>query len=113
MIQTIKIPFGANYIKQGDTIPKILFTFDAGDDIDLTGATIKMQLYYDKKQVFAIETGAGITIVSAKVFEIDEVAKEDNTFPSGVLIGDLEITKGGDRLTYFNIEYSIIKQYTK
>jgi hypothetical protein len=51
--------------------------------------------------------------VSDKVFEINEVAKEDNTFPSGVLIGDLEITKNGDRLTYFNVEYTVLKQYTK
>ena len=113
-IQTLNIPIGDTYIKQGDTIPKITFTFDAGDPIDLTtvGTEIKMQILYRKEAFIDLAVGSGITIVSDKVFEIYEIDKADNTYPCGKHLGDLEITINGDRFTYFDVEYTIIEQYT-
>ena len=113
MIQTLKVPFEGTYIKQGDTINRILFTADPLDPIVLTGATIKMQLYNGAQKVFDISVGSGITILTAKSFQIDKVEKEDNLFNAGTFLGDLESTKNGDRLTYFNVEYTVIKEYTK
>ena len=116
-IETLKIPIQSTeskpFIKSGDTIPKITFTFGVSDSVDLTTSTIKMQLYSGSEQVFSIDETSGITIVGAKVFEIDEVLANDNNFPEGVLKGDLEITDtNGVRFTYFNVEYTILKQYT-
>jgi hypothetical protein len=117
-IQTLKIPIQSAdvkpYIKQGDTIPKITLAFDAGIDLTAVGVSIKMQLYKGNQRVFSIENGSGITIINALTFEIDEVAKENNTFPEGSLIGDLEVTDtDGKRFTYFNVEYTIIKEFTR
>lgn len=118
-IETVSIPIQSStvkpYIKQGDTIPKIVFTFDAGDDVNITGSTIAMKLFASNgNEVFSVTNTSGITIIDNKEFEIDEVAKEDNNFPSGKLIGDVEITEtDATKKTYFNIEYTIIKQYTK
>lgn len=112
-IQLVKIPFTGTYIKQGDTIPKIVFSFGEDDVIDLTNAVIKMQLFKGKQKVFDVATESGITILDAKSFQVDEVAKENNTFPPGKFLGDLEITIGGKRLTYFNIEYTVIEEFTK
>lgn len=97
------------FIKQGDTIPKILINTP---DFSLTEATIKMQLY-DKndKKVFDISDGNGITIVDANNFEIDKVVSND--FPAEKLRGDLEITfSDGDIKTYFNVTYNIVKEFT-
>ena len=118
-IATVEIPIQSDtvkpYIKQGDTINKIVFTFDGGDDVNITGSTIAMKLFAGNgNEVFSITNVNGITIINNKEFEIDEVAKEDNNFPIGKLIGDVEITElDATRKTYFNIEYTIIKQYTK
>ena len=119
-IQTLKIPIQSSnlkpYIKQGDTIPKILFTFDVSDNIDLTLAnvSIKMQIYHNGNKVINVSNSNGITIVSAKVFEIDEVSASENNLPDGISKGDLEITDtNGIRFTYFNVEYTILKQYTR
>jgi len=111
-IQTIKIPIGDTYIKQGDTIPKITVTFADTDVIDLTtvGTEIKMQVYYKGQAFINLSIGAGITVISAKVFEIDTM--EALNFPCGNHLGDLEITIDGVRFTYFNVEYTILKQYT-
>lgn len=118
MIKVLKIPIQSEtekpYIKQGDTIDKVTLTFDTGVDLTAINVSIKMQLYKGNQRVFAIENGNGITIINALSFEIDEVAKEDNNLPEGILIGDLEITDtNGKRFTYFNVEYTIIKEYTK
>jgi hypothetical protein len=116
-IETIRIPLQSEtvkpYIKQGDTIPKIVFTFDPGDPISLTGATIKMQLFQKGRKVFDISVGSGITITTDKEFEIDEVTPANNTFPEGVLIGDIEITEtSGVKTTYNDVEYTILKEHT-
>ena len=116
-IETIEFP-ARGYIKQGDTIPKKIFTF-SGDDsagIDLTaeGVSIKMQIYNRSEKIIDVSVGNGITIVSAKVFEIDAVSADDNNLPYGKFLGDLEVTDAnGVRITYFNVQYTIIKQYTK
>ena len=118
MIQTLKIPItttaNQTYIKEGDTIPKITFTFGASDVIDLTTSTIKMQVYNGSTRLIDVSSGSGITILSEKVFKIDEISATNNNMPSGKFLGDLEIQdSNGKRFTYFNIEYTIIKQYTK
>ena len=117
MIQTLKIPItttaNQTYIKEGDTIPKITFTFGASDVIDLTTSTIKMQVYNGSTRLIDVSSGSGITILSEKVFKIDEISATNNNMPSGKFLGDLEIQdSNGKRFTYFNIEYTIIKQYT-
>ena len=97
------------YIKQGDTIPKIAIETP---DLDLTGASIKMQLYdKNNNQVFNIENGSGITIIDATNFEIDQVLNND--FPSGKLRGDLQIVLSDETTkTYFDVTYNVVKEYT-
>ena len=112
-IQTLKIPIGNNFIKKGDTIKEINFSFDVTDNIDLTGATIRMDLFYQEESILSISNGNGITIVDSKNFNIDEIPYTDNDLPIGNSIGDLEITDtNGVRLTYFNVTFTIIKEYT-
>ena len=75
-IQTIRIPLQSvdftPFIKEGDTIKKITFEFAATDTINLTGATISMQLYQDGVETLSIDTTSGITIESDKIFSIDD-----------------------------------------
>ena len=118
MIQTLNIPISTTanptYIKQGDTIPKITLTFGASDVIDLTTSTIKMQIYQGAIKLIDVTNGSGITVLSEKVFEIDEISATNNNLPAATLLGDLEIQdSNGKRFTYFNVQYTIIKQYTK
>jgi len=116
-IDILKIPIQSStvkpYIKQGDTIPKITITItELG--LDLTTATIKMQVYNGATRIIDISNTNGITVISSTVLEIDEVSASDNNLPDGSFIGDFEITDAsGDRKTYFNVEYTIIKQYTR
>ena len=114
-LATLQIPVEGYYIVQGDTIPKVRVAFDALDNIDLTGATIKMQVYNKNEKFIDISTtDGGITLIDDKIFEIDEVAKENNTYPVGTWEGDLEITfADGKRYTYLKVQYIILKQYTK
>ena len=109
----IKIPISDDVtIKQGDTIAKKVCAFAVEDVIDLTGSTIKMQLYLGGVHIYTAVTGNGITNIDAKTFEIDKI-QQTVPFPVGTLKGDLQITDaGGDTLTYFNIELTINKQYT-
>lgn len=119
-IPVLKIPI-VGFIKQGDTIPKI--TVSLGDDFedDLTSLHIvRMQVYDGNDAVINISSApsGGITIIDANTFEIDEVVQND--LPIGTLKGDLQIEKytefGFDPInitTYFNVEYTIIKDYTK
>jgi hypothetical protein len=112
-IQTVNFPFtGENWI-QGDTLSKSVVTItEAG--IDLTTSTIAMQIYNRNAKVVDVNnTTGGITVISANVFEIDEVLATDNNLPVGCSEGDLEITDAnGVRLTYFRVIYTIQKQYT-
>jgi hypothetical protein len=72
-----------------------------------------MQVYKRGTAIIDISNGSGITIASDKVFEIDEVAKEKNTFPVGTFPGDLEITEAsGRRRTVWRVKYTISKQFT-
>lgn len=117
MIATLNIPISTTavptYIKQGDTIPAILFSFAATDAIDLTGAIIRMQLYSGYQRVYDVGTViGGMTITGTKSFQVDRVDKND--FPVGHLVGDLEIKfLSGDTVTYANVTYTIIKDHTK
>lgn len=108
----VKIPLNDTYcIKQGDSIEKLVVTIGDDYSIDLTTSTVKMQLYKGSQRVLDITNDSGITIVSEKVFEIDKIV--NNTLPDGVLYGDLQITDAnGDTFTYFNVQYTITKQYT-
>ena len=111
-IVTLKIPL-CGFIKQGDTIPKISFALSNYSG-DLTTATIKMQIYKGNTKIIDVSNGSGITVIDANNFEIDEVSASNNNLPVGTFIGDLEITEAsGDKKTYFNVEYTIIKEYTK
>ena len=111
--QTVNIPLEDDFIIQGDTIPKITFAFAAEDDIDLTGATIKMQVYNKSTAFIDITNSTGITLVDSKTFEIDEVSAANNTFAVGSWTGDLEITLAdGTRKTFFRVKYNIDTQYT-
>ena len=116
-IETLKIPIQSStvqpFIKQGDTIGKVTITItELG--IDLTTSTIKMQIYDGSTKVIDVTNGSGITVLSANVLEIDEVSASNNNLPVGTFKGDFEVTQAdGERKTYFNVEYTIIKQYTK
>lgn len=113
-LETVNIPIGDTILKQGDTIKEINFSFDALDDINLVGSTIRLQLYLNGSKKLDISNTSGITIVDAKNFTIDEISYVDNNLPSGTLKGDLEITdSNGVRLTYFDIVYTITKDLTK
>ena len=115
-IEILDIPISTTasptYIKVGDTIPAISFTFDSG--IDLTTCTIKMQVYDKLTKLLDIDETSGITISDALNFSIDAIAAASNPFTKeGVFMGDLQITDGsGVVKTYFNVRYTIIKQYT-
>lgn len=114
-IEILDIPItttaNPTYIKEGDTISAISFTFDSG--IDLTTCTIKMQIYNKLTKLLDIDSTSGITIVDALNFTIDAIPAASNPFPAGVFTGDLEITDGsGVVKTYFNVRYTILKQYT-
>ena len=111
---TINIPIGNRIIKRGDTIKEIIFAFDLTDNIDLTGSTIRMDLYLSTSKVLSLTSGNGITIIDSKSFKIDKIDYTNNNLPVGTLKGDLEITdSNGDRLTYVDVVYTIVNDYTK
>jgi len=111
-IETLKIPFKGEFIKEGDTILEtVLDITNAGD---LTTATIKMQIYNGSIKLIDISNGNGITVNSATQLTIDEVPFANNNFRKGKYLGDFEVTDvNGVRKTYFNVEYTIIENYTK
>ena len=118
-IQTIKIPLQSAtvkpYIKQGDTIPAITFSApNWGFDLQEVGVEINVQLYSGKQQVANYSLTDGITINSAIECQINKVLA--NNFPVGCLKGDFQISRlvDGERetFTYFNIQYTIIKEET-
>ena len=115
-METLNIPIGNTQIIQGDTIPEILFEFDPTDNINLSlpNVSIKMQIYNQNNKILDIQNGNGITILTSKSFKINEISKENNNFPTGSHLGDLEITDtNGKRFTYFIVKLNIYKQYTK
>ncbi len=100
-------------IKQGDTISKWSATFGASDGIDLTGATIRMQIYWNSRKVIDVSNGNGITIDNPLKLTIDERPHTETTLPVGVGKGDLEITdSNGKRMTIVDVNYTIIEEYT-
>ena len=111
-IQILKIPFGCEYIVQGNTIPKTLFKKTSGS-LDLsTVQSISLVLYSGSTRVENYSIGSGITVVDSDNFEIDEVASSDNNLPVGDLIGDLDIKDvNGVEKTYARVQYKILKQY--
>lgn len=113
-IETLTIPPSTSFLKEGDTIPALPFSFGATDNIDLTGATIKMQLYLGNIKVLDISTDNGITLIDSKSFTINEIPAESNSLPAGLLQGDLEVKyASGIVKTLINVKYNILKQYTK
>lgn len=109
-IPLLKTP-SCGYIKQGDTIPKRTIKFLDGYTGDFTTATIKMQIYQGNDPIINISNGSGITVISSTELEIDEVLNND--LPAGVFIGDFQVTEvDGKTTTYFNNQYTILKQYT-
>ena len=113
-IETLQIPPSTSFLKEGDTIPMIPFAFAATDEIDLTGATIQMQLYLSNIKVLDIETGSGITLLDSKSFEIDKIPASENDLPAGLLKGDLQVTfPSGEIKTLIDVEYNILNQRTK
>lgn len=114
-IPIIQIPFGDNaFLKQGDTIGEILFEFDDTDDIDLVGANIKIEIYSCGTRVFTMTSGNTITIIDSKSFKINEIPADENVLPIGDSIGDIQITfADGTVYTYCNIQYTVIKEYTR
>ena len=113
-MKTINIPIGDYEIKRGDTINEFNFAFDVDAPVDLTGATIRMDLYLGNTKVHSITNGSGITLIDTKSFKIDQLEYSDNDLPAGTLKGDLEITdSSGKRLTYVDVVYTIVKDYTR
>ena len=109
-IKIIPIPFEDEYIVQGDTISKTTIKVEE-DGLDLTTATIKMQIYNGNTKIIDVSNGDGITVIDSETFEIDEVPNND--LPIGKHLGDLEITdEDGVRFTYFRVQYEILRQYT-
>lgn len=120
-IPTLAIPIqnGVNktYIKQGDTIDAIPFTFgNLGFNLTDEGVQINMQLYKNFTQrVINYSVGNGITINSATQFQIDKVLA--NNYPDGILFGDIQLRwLENDKLqtwTFCNVQYTITKEFTK
>jgi len=112
-VAVLHLPVGG-FQKEGDTIYAKEFEFDASDDIDLTGATIKMQLYCGVKKVFDVGTDVGgITINNDKKFTIDKVDAANNNLAEGKFTGDLQIElSNGNRFTPFNVVFTVVKEYT-
>ncbi len=118
-MQLVRIPIQTNEfpnpeIKEGDTIPVIEFDFQ-DTLIDLTGSVIRIQLYDEEGKITSqVSTGNGITILTSKKFNINEVPKESNLLKAGNHRGDVEITlPNTKRTTYCDILYVITKEYTK
>ena len=120
MIPLLKIPT-KGYIKQSDTISKKTLVFGGDWSGDFTSNhIIKMQIYNGSTKIIDIDStgGNGITIIDANTFEIDEVVQ--NNLPIGCFIGDLQIEEYNDFAfdpinvtTYFNVQYTVIREYTK
>ena len=98
-------------IVEGDTIPAIVIS--SADFPDLTTSTIKLQVYYGDTKYLDLTNSSGITVDSSTQFTIDAIAASSNTFSAGQYLGDLEITDAsGVKTTYFQVRYTIDKQYT-
>ena len=119
-IPTLAIPIqnGVNktYIKQGDTIDAIPFTFEnLGFNLTDEGVQINMQLYKGNQRIVNYGVGSGITINSATQFQIDKVLA--NNYPDGILFGDIQLRwLESDVLqtwTFCNVQYTITKEFTK
>lgn len=105
----------ATCIYQGDTIPEMRITFGASDGVDLTGATIKMDVFwgFEKQISITTENNGGITINNNLSFTIDARPHTEPLLPIGEGKGDIQITyANGTRTTLIGIEYLITKHYT-
>tara|TARA_R110002020_G_scaffold334555_4_gene549828 strand:+ start:4282 stop:4620 length:339 start_codon:yes stop_codon:yes gene_type:complete len=109
-IPILKIPI-EGFIKKGDTIPKIRISFSDDYIGNFETSTIKMQVYNGNEKIIDVSNGNGITVIDSSTLDIDKI--QSNDFPIGNFKGDFEVTESnGDKTTYFNIEYTVIKQYT-
>lgn len=112
-IYTIEIPDDNISAIQGDTIDSWSVEFEPTDGISLTGATIKMQVFWNNTKEIDLSDGSGITIDSDLKFTIDERSRTQSVLPEGQGIGDLQILDANDKLiTMFRVQYNIAKQYT-
>ena len=113
-IKILKIPFGCDYIVQGNTISKTIFRLtDNPLGLDFTSDIVEICIKNGNKKLIDISSGDGITVVSATEFEIDEVPATENNFPYGKFIGDFDILLGGleeNRYTYSRIQYTVLKK---
>ena len=116
-VELVNIPLQTEevctFIKQGDTIEAYqIDIIETG--LDLRTCVIRMQLYNNNNKVMDIVTGSGITALSAITMQIDTYPAAKNNLPEGISIGDLQVTTAaGLTTTYFNIAYTISKQYTR
>jgi hypothetical protein len=119
-IEVIKIPFESSrkgkFIKQGDTIPAIIFKTTNSELAwwTYTGAYIHFVLKKGSQAVFEVDsdTIGGITIDSDTQFTIDSVPANENNLPKGCLDGDITITfSNGNVKTISNVQYQIIEKY--
>ena len=111
-VATLNIPIQSDtvcaFIKQGDTIAKI--TLDFTDyDIDLmTTSAIVLEIYNNNSLVKTFAVGSGITVLSAKILEIDQLSYAENNLPIGESKGDLYVIDSSDfKQTYLNVIYTI------
>jgi len=100
------------FIKEGDTINS--FTITASADFDLTGASVKCQVYdKDGRLVLDLSTDNGGLSLDGQVLTFTEISAIDNKLQSGTHKGDVQFTFfNGKVITPFNIEYVIQKEYT-
>ena len=111
-VPTYSIP-SSGFIKQGDTLPSWNIEFSLPEYTgDFTTATIKMQVGNGCRNIIDISNGNGITVVDANNCTIDKIVTND--FPVGTFTGDFQVTEAnGDRKTYFNVSYTVVKEYTE
>ena len=111
-IQTLKIPFTGEFIKEGDTILETVLDITNAGDLT-TANSIIMQIKDGSSNVIDVSVGSGLTVMSATRVVIDEVPFANNNLRDGCFLGDFQITIGGIKKTYMNVEYNIIKDYAK
>ncbi|NRA92167.1 MAG: hypothetical protein HRU26_05685 [Psychroserpens sp.] len=121
-IPCLKIPT-KGFRKVGDTFPKIKFVLGGDWSEDLsTLHRVRCQIYNGNSPFINLDSNAlgGITIIDSNTFEIDEIpCNVTGDYPVGTFRGDLQIERytafGQEPVevkTYFNIEYTTIKEYT-
>jgi len=100
----------------GDTFNGVQFTYQLNNaPIDLTAATIKIQVRKESKTgevVKTLETGSGITITDATngVFSIDSFVID---IPVGINYYDIQLTTGATVKTYVEGIFEVLQDVTQ